>query len=392
MVITYIQDQEIYQYKNDYYHSKSIHFFSKYLVGFQPEDKLVVLGGIIKVDDIELISKCKKITHKSIIYKKLPDFRKLSNLIKIAKLASHEVKKSDFCYLRCGIASSFAAITCGKYKIPYMSIVNEDVYKNFMTHPKLMVKLSAFPLWFCTRISVRNADYACYVTQEYLQKKYPNRHLHLGCSDVETLELKKQIFDKRLEKIKSYNEQVCIIGTAGSVEAFLKAHDIVIKALKILNQKTSIKFIYEIAGSGNPERLKELTHKLGVESQVRFLGQLSQDNILTWMDSLDIYVHPSRSEGLPRTIIEAISRAVPCICSNVGGVPELINHKFLFSQKNKYPENELAELLLKMNKNEMKKQAEVNFKNAYNYAPDKLQKKHDLFFGNAINYVRKNLN
>ncbi len=42
------------------------------------------------------------------------------------------------------------------------------------------------------------------------------------------------------------------------------------------------------------------------------------------MDRADVFVMPSRQEGLPRATIEAMARALPCIGSTVGGIPELL--------------------------------------------------------------------
>jgi glycosyltransferase involved in cell wall biosynthesis len=43
------------------------------------------------------------------------------------------------------------------------------------------------------------------------------------------------------------------------------------------------------------------------------------------LDTADLFVHPSRTEGLPRALIEAMARGLPCIGSNVGGIPELLS-------------------------------------------------------------------
>lgn len=45
---------------------------------------------------------------------------------------------------------------------------------------------------------------------------------------------------------------------------------------------------------------------------------------------MDIYVQPSRQEGLPRAMIEAMSRGLPCIGAATGGIPELISAERIF--------------------------------------------------------------
>lgn len=389
MIITYIQDQEIYQYEGNYYHAKSIQFFTRYLTAIRADEKLTVLCGIVKVESEEKIKNYQKITNKQIEYKQLPDFRNIKNLKQIYRVVENMVGKSEFCYLRCGVASTIASYYCNKKKIPYMSIVNEDVYKNCRTNSKMLVKLSAYPLWIGTRYAIKNAKYSCYVTRNYLQQKYPSKGLTIGCSDVEKLELNDCILQQRLDKIEKMDSKEYIIGTAGSVDAFLKGHDIVIKALKILKEKSDIRYTFEIVGTGSFQRLKNIAKEEGVEKQITFLGEMSHDDVLKWMDHLDIYVHPSRSEGLPRTIIEAISRATPCICSNVGGIPELIDSKYLFFNNKKNTVNDLVQKICLMDKNEMKKQAELNYIKANEYNPDILENKRKTFFEKVINMERR---
>lgn len=385
MRITYIQDQEIYQYGSDYYHAKSVHFFTRYLEGLNASEKITVLCGIIKVHNEDEIRKYQKITNNRIIYKKLPDFRSVYNLKAIFTIVKNEVENSDFCYLRCGIASTIAGGYCNLINIPYMSVVNEDIYKNCRASSKRLVRTLAYPLWLGTRYVLKHARYACYVTQDYLQNKYPSKGKTIGCSDVETLELDEHVLQMRMRKISNYNGKKCVIGTAGSVDAFLKAHDVVIKALKILNKETEVEYIYEIIGTGNSNRLKDMAKTEDVEKQVVFLGEMSHEDVLNWMDHLDIYIHPSRSEGLPRTIIEAISRALPCICSDVGGIPELVSYEYLFSYKSdELPDNELAKLIKRMDKSEMEKQALINFEKAHKYAPELLSLKRKEFFERSI--------
>ena len=81
-------------------------------------------------------------------------------------------------------------------------------------------------------------------------------------------------------------------------------------------------YIFQMVGTGKPNRLRNLAAELGIANQIEFLGEFKHDDVQKWFETIDIYVHPSRSEGLPRTILEAMTKAVPCICSSVGGIPD----------------------------------------------------------------------
>jgi glycosyltransferase involved in cell wall biosynthesis len=47
------------------------------------------------------------------------------------------------------------------------------------------------------------------------------------------------------------------------------------------------------------------------------------------LDEIDIYIQPSRQEGLPRSLIEAMSRGCLCIGSEAGGIPELLESQYI---------------------------------------------------------------
>ena len=65
-----------------------------------------------------------------------------------------------------------------------------------------------------------------------------------------------------------------------------------------------------------------------LRDRVRFRGQLTTPvDVRAELDRADLFVLPSRQEGLPRAMIEAMARALPCIGSSVGGIPELLQPK-----------------------------------------------------------------
>jgi glycosyltransferase involved in cell wall biosynthesis len=81
-----------------------------------------------------------------------------------------------------------------------------------------------------------------------------------------------------------------------------------------------------LAGEGKyrPE-FERRAATLGLGARARFLGQVPYGaGVREVLDRADLFVLPSRSEGLPRAIIEAMARGLPCIGSTVSGIPELL--------------------------------------------------------------------
>ena len=73
------------------------------------------------------------------------------------------------------------------------------------------------------------------------------------------------------------------------------------------------------------EPLESLAGELHVAERVTWLGQLpAGEAIRRELDEADLFVLPSRTEGLPRAVVEAMARGLPCIASRVGGIPELL--------------------------------------------------------------------
>ena len=389
MKIVYIQNEEIDFCNGRYYHSKSEHFFSRYLSGLSCEDTLTVYAGFIRHNDVKAVAKYKDITNERIKYKEVPNFRKLRNIIPTYRLIIKAVKDADFCYLRLGTAAFFASKYCHKHNIPYMAIVNGDVFYTTRNHSSLKVRLAAYPTLYMAKYVINHASFALYVTKEYLQSRYPCPGNSLGCSDVESLDMSDSILTDRLNRIKNLKRPI-VLGSAGNVATVIKGQDTVIRALAELKKEGHDEYIYQLVGTGDKSFLKNLAKKLGVDDMVKFMGEYSHDDVLNWFEKIDIYLHPSRSEGLPRTILEAMTKATPCICSDVGGIPELISNEFLFSY-NGEEVNCLKDLILKMTTERMIEEAKKNYAHAKEYDPELLEQKRSAFLENAIKCTRESL-
>jgi len=104
-----------------------------------------------------------------------------------------------------------------------------------------------------------------------------------------------------------------------------KGVDILLKAIKILKEKYQKEIKTAIAGEGYlEEELKGLVMELGIEKEVEFLGV--RKDIEKLMKSTKLFVLPSRWEGLPLVILEAMSNKIGVIAAKVGGIPEVIEN------------------------------------------------------------------
>lgn len=98
----------------------------------------------------------------------------------------------------------------------------------------------------------------------------------------------------------------------------VKRHTDIIKAMPEL-LKTFPELIYLHLGEGiSSAEEKELAKKLKVDEHIRFCG--NQRNVRKFLISSDIYVMPSRFEGIPITTIEAMACSIPAILYNVPGL------------------------------------------------------------------------
>jgi glycosyltransferase involved in cell wall biosynthesis len=83
-----------------------------------------------------------------------------------------------------------------------------------------------------------------------------------------------------------------------------------------------------IGGNGDVEAAKRFASGLGLglDKHVEFVGWVSGDEKLRLLRIADIFVLPSYNEGLPVSVLEAMSWSVPVITTPVGGIPELVKH------------------------------------------------------------------
>ncbi len=97
--------------------------------------------------------------------------------------------------------------------------------------------------------------------------------------------------------------------------------DTLIEAMCFLSDNVQLKII----GAGPEEMsLKQLMSRLNLDNRVKFLGQVATGEILNYLVQADVFVRPSRSEGLGNSFLEAMAAGVPVVGTPVGGIPDFL--------------------------------------------------------------------
>lgn len=133
-----------------------------------------------------------------------------------------------------------------------------------------------------------------------------------------------KIYDLRF---KNERDSKIIITTSRLVHK--NGVDILIRAASELKALIpDSKLIIQILGTGPDEqKLKKLAKDLKLEDTVQFLGNIEPDKIPDYLNKADIFVRPSRSEGLGISFLEAMAAGLPVIATKVGGIPDFLKDR-----------------------------------------------------------------
>ena len=130
--------------------------------------------------------------------------------------------------------------------------------------------------------------------------------------------------DEAREKFGVRGKSVVLFG-AYSVKDRRKGFHYLLRALKYIHEQyPGYDDVIELLtfGKGDVSSLQGLPYR------TKSVGYVSDENTLVALYSAaDVYVTPSLEDNLPNTVMEALSCSVPCVSFDVGGLPQLIDHK-----------------------------------------------------------------
>lgn len=327
-----------------------------------------------------------KITDARVRFVRLPEARRALDPggLRAVRLAIERAIEEVDCVIarlpsRHGDVAVEVARACGiKYGVEVVGNPKQSLWH----HGSIWGKLLAPYVDWQMRRTVRRSPTVLYVTERYLQQLYPSDGLMFGCSDAEVPEVKAGLrWPKPGERFR--------VGLIGTLQTAYKGIDVALKALRFLRERR-IEAELEIVGEGLQEPWRRLAEKLGVGECTRFLGVLPHGGVLDWLETLHLYIQPSRTEGLPRSVVEAMSRGNVVFGSDAGGIPELLPGSLVHRSGNW---RELGEQIVRVVQDRRlasSLSAELT-KRAQDFLPEKLREKRLEFFHSIIEQRGKTL-
>jgi glycosyltransferase involved in cell wall biosynthesis len=174
----------------------------------------------------------------------------LFNRSKANSILFDQIKNTDFLVIRLpsviGILSIEIARKMNKPFLIELVGCPWDAYWNHSWKGKLVAPF----MWHATKKAVKNAPYVLYVTNEFLQHRYPTTGRNIGCSNVALPTLDESVLEIRLHKIKQMTKhKPIVLGTTAAVNVRYKGQEYVIHAIAELN-KQGYNFEYRLVGGG----------------------------------------------------------------------------------------------------------------------------------------------
>lgn len=300
---------------------------------------------------------------------------------KIGKIIKNVARDCDAAVLR--LPSTIAMRVYDKVRksnIPYATEIVYDAHDGYISSSSLVRKLLWKRIDNRMRKACYNANGVSCVTAHYLQQRYFTKRKDGFESNYSSLALPKAFYGT--PKLFPHNCMMKIAHVANQVEFNgRKGHNELILAVALL-KKQGINVEVNFAGKdyfGGQSRLKELAKSLGVADNIKFAGYLNRSQLDDFLNTSDLFVLPTKAEGLPRVIIEAMAKGLPCISTNVSGNPELLENHWLIDYDDVTTLTERIKELC-TNKSLYEDVSAINFQKSLEYEASILEKRRDEFY------------
>lgn len=371
-------------YNNEFYVQgiEDEEFFKRYLDSF---DNVKIIARVEKVDVCP--ENHVKFENKNISFAPIHTTGTgLTNFTEIWRLVNKlHIDNTSVIIRTPGVLAYLFSLVCifkrKKFSLEVVTNPRQEALNS--TNSSVLNYILCFVFNFIFKLQLAFSSYVSFVTESEIQSLYLKKEERLKQkfnSFYSSITLSKSLYatDEILNfRSNNYNPIVndTILLFIGVLDRKFKGLDIFLDIIKQL--PVSYKGI--VVGDGLLlNEYKEYARNLGIYERVFFTGYISSPEMKKRiMEFSDIFILSSRREGLPRVVIEAMSNGLPCICTNVSGVKELILPSMI------YPVDDFLsakEIILSLKDDDYKEHSRVNYIKALDFEKEKLQHKRNVFY------------
>lgn len=269
----------------------------------------------------------------------VPNFKKsrsffFTSLYMLKIMKKHKI---DIILSQCPLIGGYVASLYSKImKIPIMVEIHGMEYFRILKSEKFLNKFLSKMILFSLKNATKVRSLSSQMTkmlEEYSIKEnvviIPNR-------------VNKKLFN--LPKENNFIENKVKVISVGRF-VWEKSYEVAIESIIEMREEYDIELTL-IGGGPLLKKYKEISCE---KKYIKFINWLPQEEFVPLLNQSDIYIQPSVSEGMPRTILEAMAMRLPIIASDVGAIPGIISNSInglLIEPKNKSALKKSLELLI----------------------------------------------
>lgn len=391
MRVLVVDNVHLYKDKEGQFYSPSIYnynFLKRYLNAFE---EVRFVGKVQHVDDIDK-NKFNLVSGDGVEIMEIPWYQGMKQLLKKLPQVIKAYRQFGIgcdCYIFrvAQIESFFAYIFSRKRGVPYaVEVVND---------PETFVDMPGFMRLFCVKMlkhMTKRAAGASYVTQSFLQKKYPNSTDSNRDKKFETY-----YSSVNLEESDIYATPVTydlqqplkIVHVSNAINNDIKGHYTLINAIaEVVRRGCNVNAI--CVGDGTKvEEYRKYVKSIGMSDYITFIGRVhKKEELLDTLRQCNLMVLPTKMEGLPRTIIEAMSVGLPCLSTPTAGIPELLDKKYIFDPMDHIG---FADAIVELSSkpDELLQMSLTNLEMARQFTRPVLEKRRTWFYNELKNHAEK---
>lgn len=383
-----VTDHRFYSFKSSVYDNYvfDYSFFEDYLSIFE---EVTVMARVLELNEPN--PELNLSSGVNVKFIKLPDIRGVKWLLKsksIINSMKKEIQEFDaYCYRIPSISSYQVSRLVGK-SASIFELIGDPEESLINVNDSFFKKISKQALGkifkYQTSLVVNNSLSGSYVSFSHLQNKYPIRG-NAKTFTISSIRLLEEQILTSIVKIDSFPKKLKLVHVGSFVA--VKNQVVLIEIVELLVLRGYDVQLQLIGDGGLKASCEKLVLLKNLESYIDFKGHVTGiDNILALLDESNIFVLPSSSEGMPRSLLEAMARGLICFGSNRGGIPELLDSEFTFELGN--PKLIVEKMINTLKNIELvNKSRETNLIMSRTFEQSRLKKKRKLLLTELKNKI-----